>query len=381
MRVLLFLTTVIYFNVLSQPKVIELSFYGQAMRIECDNSIVIQGNFKNNHDDLTKFHNKIQKTNYNGLVSDLLGIRSKYELNDWLYYDLVSRLSTSIFSKDKNKATYLLWFLLGESGFNSRIAFDQKARNVDCFIPVAQPLYGVLRVGDYYCISCNTESGFIFPQYHPYKKGNHFSFSFSYLPNLIDKQNVNRSFVIPGDRSRNDSVEIQIDENLMRIYSKVPKSTLIDKFNIPLSESSMKLVNVLSEVMKNKNDSIRTSMLMKFIVDNIKLAEDNLVFMEPDRWLNAEELLYYKIGDCEDRSALLFNLLRLVVNRPMIVISYPDEEHVNIAINLDIQSEPSIMWKGKGYFICEVTNAVGFIPLGFYAIKNDLKFIVEGEYP
>lgn len=381
MKALFLLFLILFSCVAYSLDKIELRFYGQDICLEIKSSIKLKGNFKNNSEDLLKFHEKVRKANYGDLMLELYRVRNEYTLNDWLYYDLLTKVSKILSPNSKNKATYFLWFLLGESGFGSRIAFNKKTNSVYCFIPVEQLLYDVLRIGEYYCLDSDTNSDFSFPRYNPYKNGKYCSFDFDFLPNFKKKKEVKRSFYINSKNLFGDSLEILFDENLIEAYSFIPKSSLINKFSTPLSATSMRLVDFLITDMKNVGDSIRAVNLMRFVIDNIKLGEDHLVFGKEDKWLSPDELLYYKVGDCEDRSALLFSLMKLIVGRPMIILSYPDEEHVNIAINLDIKAEPSIVWKEKKYFICEVTSADGFIPLGFYKIQDDLNFKVEGEYP
>ena len=82
----------------------------------------------------------------------------------------------------------------------------------------------------------------------------------------------------------------------------------------------------------------------------------------------ADEVFHYSFSDCEDRSALFYNLVKELLDLPMIMIAYPD--HLTIGVALTQQIGNPINYKGRKYYICDPTGPsnstrIGSVPKNY----------------
>jgi hypothetical protein len=93
----------------------------------------------------------------------------------------------------------------------------------------------------------------------------------------------------------------------------------------------------------------------------------------------ADELFYYQESDCEDRTALYFNLLKELLDLPLLVIAW--EDHVSLAVGLQDADGDYFTHQGQRFFYCDPTGPVDspdvcIIPFGY----EGLSFTIVGEY-
>jgi hypothetical protein len=106
--------------------------------------------------------------------------------------------------------------------------------------------------------------------------------------------------------------------------------------------------------------------LMYFTRNGFAFENDTKAYGREKR-LSPEETLLSDKSDCEDRSALLYFLIKEIYNLPMIVLSYP--EHITIAVKLDKPVKHQIIYKGESFTICEPTPQKKEFKLGEQSIE------------
>jgi hypothetical protein len=107
-----------------------------------------------------------------------------------------------------------------------------------------------------------------------------------------------------------------------------------------------------------------------FIQSTIDYATDEEQFGK-ERYLYAEESLYYPKNDCEDRTIFLSFLVKRYTGLDNIALDFPG--HVALAVNLPNAGNGNfIHYKGSRYLICDPTyiNAKsGMIPDQYKTMK------------
>jgi hypothetical protein len=73
-----------------------------------------------------KEYQVLNAANYQSLIDSLLAYKVKYQLNDWLYYQLVRKVAQQLCPKEQNYGNYTLykWFILAKSGYDARLALS-----------------------------------------------------------------------------------------------------------------------------------------------------------------------------------------------------------------------------------------------------------------
>ena len=136
----------------------------------------------------------------------------------------------------------------------------------------------------------------------------------------------------------------------------------------PLSDTLARtLYPYLSAQLAGKNEWQATEFLAAFTRSAFQYKEDKVHF-GCSKPMVAEELFLYPYSDCEDRTALFFNLVNELLGLPMLLIAYPD--HLTIAVALPHRKGNYIRHEGRNYYFCDPTgpvgsHRVGVVPKGY----------------
>ena len=182
--------------------------------------------------------------------------------------------------------------------------------------------------------------------------GANFSFNIHDIP-VIDKQAYKSKQINFTYKQKQEHINVLVNPEFSSYFINYPVTDYENQFNIPLSgETYQSLISSLKQKTNKFTVTEGVEYLMYFTRNAFEYERDTEVFGREKRFSPEETLLSEK-SDCEDRSALLYFLIKEIYNLPMIVISYP--EHVTIAVKLDKPFKHQIMYKGESYTICEPT--------------------------
>lgn len=368
-----FLLMLLYVIFSSSSMSASLDFYGQTFSFDDKSSLHLKRSLKANEKDLKFFYSTFH--DYQNLLDSLFAFNKKLRLNDLLYYALIEKVSKYL-DERLNNSNYIKWFLLGKSGFCTRIGFENG--NVAVLVDTSEVIEGLFRIGKYYCLNCPDDVGrTFFASLDPFKSNPKFyKFQFLPLPRFSNMKFVKRKFVLMNfDLTSRSEIEIEFDSLLVASLERLGNFNLLNTFSAEMEPSVRVLLNEICKIVGTRNDSVKVAYAMDFIARNSTYSTS-----WNDKWQTPEEILFYKKGDCEDRSSFLFYLLKHLVDKPLVIIHYPKEEHFNIAISLTLKSEPNFMYRGKPYYVCEATTENGFIQLGKDDLVKKTSFKIVGEY-
>jgi hypothetical protein len=373
------------FRANSTNRTIQVAFYSEVLSVEYSTEIILPGLLIVEDISLMDYYERMDKTPYQALLLLLSSYKEKYQLNDWLYFELLKTTVNKIFIREgplKKDAT--LWFLLTKSGYDTRLSYLNN--NIYTYVWSEEDIFETPMIMDqdkkFINLSgINTAKGSA-PQlklllFRPGTNGKAFSFKMEKLPQLSPQIRAKEIQFMINERFYR--ITFNMDATLFEIMKSYPAIAEKEYFNIPMSDITYaSLMPKLKFMIKDKTTIEALEILVAFTRSGFEYKDDNEIFGKSKPMI-AEELFHYRYSDCEDRSALFFYLVKEILNLPMLIIAYPD--HLTIAVASDELKGLPFMFDGMKYYICDPTgpvgsNVIGVPPNGY----ENLPFEVLGAY-
>ncbi|PRY50319.1 hypothetical protein B0I27_10940 [Arcticibacter pallidicorallinus] len=364
-------------------------FYESTYNLEVDRSVHILSPLELKPSSITAFYTLLNGSKYQPIVDSMLAYRARYQLNDWLYYQLIRRISQQISPKAENYTRYTLykWFFLSKSGYDARLAIagdkiifyvynDEDIADIPFFM-VDNKKYMCLNIHDY-------------PKADLHKNPP--------LPVRINLPDATRSFSykitrLPDFKPENYKVKkiefrykqktfhfaVKLNPEIEKIFANYPSVDFESYFNIPLSKGTYgSLIPMLKQNVDGMSQKKGVDYLMRFTRYAFLYEDDEENFGKEKR-LSAEETLFAKYSDCDDRAALFFYLVKEIYNLPMIAVLYPT--HITMAVRFDKAIGKPIIYEGKAYSICEPTPQEENLQIGQISRKlKNLPYKIVYQY-
>lgn len=343
---------------------VSFDFYGNMIDLELENSFIINYNEPLSIESIQHFQKKITQSNSVSLINSLKSYKLQYELDDWLYYQLVRKTAQYISPKAENYHRYTLykWYLLAASGFDvtlktngEKLLFyvqtDENVYNIPSYYKNGKQ-YVCLNYHDY-GFNVDLKNGGFSEVSHPIENATKgFSYKITRLP--VFKSSDYQEKDLQFNYNESDyHFKVKMNSQIKAIFANYPVVDYESYFNIPLSkETYNSLIPLLKKNIKGMNTKTGIDYLMRFTRYAFLFRPDSEVFGSEKR-LSPEQTLLYDQSDCEDRAALFFLLVKEIYNLPMIVLAYP--EHVTIAVNFNKPVGKPIVYNGQKYSVCEPT--------------------------
>lgn len=309
------------------------------------------------------FYADIRNSGINDVVEALKDYKKKRKADDWLYYQLIRKVSEYISPKADNYYRYTLykWYFLTSSGYDARLTWH--ADKLLLYVRCEEAIYNIpSRVTEgkqFVCLNYHDYGSIDFKKERFVDvalKDEHANTSFSYqvtqLPNFAPDNYVEKDLSFNYYQTTY-SFKLKINAQVQSIFKNYPVVDYGYYFNIPLSrETYNTLIPLLKTNVRGMSKKNGVDYLMRFTRYAFLYQKDSESFGKEKR-LSPEETLLYPRSDCDDRVALFFCLVKEIYNLPMIVLVYP--EHVTIAVQLNKPVGNPIVYDGKKYSICEPT--------------------------
>jgi len=302
---------------------------------------------------ITEFYSGLSKNHdyWKEQVLTLQQMRSKYQLNDWGFFQLSSK-AANVFYETANERKLLAWYILLKSGFKIKVGYNDEL--VCLLFPTKEKLFSVpyFREGDemFYVIDENKNLIREIETYDQNYPGNQkpVSLVLNAYP-LLQGDKVNRQI-----NYKNNKIDVAFNRGVLDFLSSYPQCDLKVYFGPGLSPENTK---VLDSFLKDKLASKTKREAIDFLLDFCQFAfpyETDQSQFGKERYLFAEESLYFPANDCEDRTVFLSYLVKRYLKLETIALDFPG--HVNLAVNLN---EPItgtyINYIGSKYLICDPT--------------------------
>lgn len=355
-------------------------FYESTFSYNADPTINIHFSDSLSNTTIKTFYDSLSAGNYHPLIDALLKYKEQYDLNDWLYYQLVRKTAQSLSAKSDNYARYTLykWFLMTKSGYDARLAIykDQIIFYIRNDEDISDIPFFTIDKKKYMCLNYH-DYGKMFNGNGAYKPveitvpegKKDFSYKVTRMPDFRPERYVEKQLAFKY-KSKAYHFKVKLNTDVSDIFANYPGVDFETYFNIPLSKETYEsLIPVLKENLKGMNQKKGVDYLMQFTRYAFLYENDEENFGKEKR-LSPEQTLLNKYSDCDDRAALFFYLVKEIYDLPMITLLYPT--HITMAVQFDKPIGEAILYNGKYYSICEPTPQKQNLAIGQLAdnLKN-----------
>lgn len=380
MKKLIFIFSFFFYVSCLNATNISFDFYGENITINYDKSIVdIVDNIPSLKNDTNIALGKqyLEKTNYSMLTTQLIEIKNKLKLSDWLYYELIYQFTTySLGTVSLTKRFFFTGFLLYKSGFNVKFCYTKK--RIDLYVLCNKFDYCVttLKNTNYTFLIGNVgKKERILSKVDFTKNINIFSLHLDSMPKFFNPKNYLPAEISFKHKEKVYNYSFFVNTACIDYLQKQPICDFKEKFNFPLSEIAYKSFLL---PLKENLIGLDTLQTLKFLLSLLRtgFTYENTKNPKYDIGMSPEELLYYNISDCEDKSAMMYYLVKEILNLPIIVLEYPT--HVTLAVAFDYKQPPQkpIIYNNRKYYVCEPSNSANNILIGQYD-EQGYKIIFE----
>jgi hypothetical protein len=294
------------------------------------------------------------------LVEDLKRLARERNFNDYTYFRLVLALTEAIF-EDSRDATAAAWYVMVTSGYDLRIAYGDE--QIALLMPSEHTLYGVsfFRGSDrlYYLLGPDGSAVRTQARWRTYR-GNHAdaqrTVSLTMPPevNLPERTRTEElSFSYDG---RKHAIEIPVNEHVVSLFRDYPFTDWYVHFSPAVSGSARTaVVEQLGRLVRGRNPADAANLLLRFVQTAFPYQTDQEHFGF-EKWQAPEEILYYRLSDCDDRSVLYAFLLQEVLGWDEVaVLHYPGHLAVAVAQSRLGADGDAVLHNGVRYIVTDPT--------------------------
>lgn len=298
--------------------------------------------------------------NYN--INALSKIKQSCHFNDWGYYNILAKAAENIFDQ-MNEQVLFIWYALVESGYRVKVGYDNS--NLYLLLSSQQELYNIQFLSEnglkYYLFPSEQNQAAQIKTYQGFysNEAKIFSFRLNTLPDL-NVGNIEYRKLMYNQKI----VELEFNSSRMEFLNSFPQCELNVYFETPVSSINFSALDRnFIPLLKGKTNREKVDFLLDFIQRSVTYKTDQEQFGR-ERYMFAEECLYYPYSDCEDRSVLLGQLVKHYTGLAAIGLDF--KTHVTLAVHFPSEEYGDyVLYNGKKYFICDSTyiNATsGMVP-------------------
>ncbi len=351
----------------------QIPFYSEHLTVRYHNSMLFATTVSVQEKQMISYYKHLQQANYQLLLNDLQQIKQQFALNDWFYYRLLEKFVDNVYAgRSKLQRTLSCWFLLSKSGYDTRLTYLED--QVFVYVYTTDALFEVPMIQSegktFVNLSTirrddrNRQMLYVL-NFIPVSASYPFSFDLSVLPQLrpqlVDKE---LQFTY---KEQQHKLKVQLDLTVPQLMSDYPFFEETRYLRAPLSRTlEQSLLPQLRRLLHGKSQREAVELLVS-LTRSFPYKEDKEYFGKSKPMI-ADEVFHYRYSDCEDRSALFYQLTRRLLDLPMVIVAFPD--HLTIGVELQENVGTAVLYKKRKYYICDPTgpansSAIGFIPKNY----------------
>ena len=296
-------------------------------------------------------------------------------LNDWGYLYLVI-LASEKFYQEMNNRVLFVWMTLLKKGFDVKLGHD--AKNIYLLVNFEHRIFNNLYVNilnqRYYVYTLPLQSEpqaeissyeTVYP--HEVKPVSQMIFT---LP-LLNGQMFSRKVIYNGD-----TFSLSLGLPLIDYMNAYPACELSVYFNAPASEKAMRSMDkILSTELTGKSETEKVAMLLNFVQRSFPYKIDEQQFGK-EKYMFADETMYYPYSDCEDRAILLSKLIERYTSLKTVGLEYSDHVSLGVMFTKPLQGD-LVYFKGEKYYICDPTYIGAQIGMAMDFMKTETPSFIQ----
>lgn len=358
---------------------ISVDFYSEKITLEYDKEMVAKyDGYLSKEKEMVDFYKVLEKRPYQSYLQSLQKAKTRYQLNDWLYYRLLEKSLDKICQSRSDRFQGVLsWFMMTKSNYDARATFTRSAFYVnvatreDVFESPMFDINGETFANISAILTKGKMSRSVYAiAYAPNKNGKDFSFALNVHPDLkAQEKRLVYSFDYHGK-----PVELvaKIDKTLINIMAEYPKFDEMYFVSTPLSDvAKSSLLPAFKKELAGKSEQEKIEFFVAFTRGALKYGSDKKGFGDKNKPLIAEEALFYPLVDCEDKVAVLYNLVKELTSLKGVVLAMPD--HLSFAVDLRQPIGKTFRHRGKKYTVCDPTGPEDSSEIGVFPNDRDLR--------
>ncbi|MDT8394572.1 MAG: hypothetical protein RQ761_12065 [Bacteroidales bacterium] len=144
------------------------------------------------------------------------------------------------------------------------------------------------------------------------------------------------------------------DNVLVDFYSTYPDCSLEVYFSAPLSEAAIgSWDKALGDEFAGWSNIQKVNRLLYIIQHGFLYSLDEKQFGK-EKYMFADEAIYYPFTDCEDRAVLLAQLVKHYTGLPVVGLDFPEHVAIGVAFDDELQGD-FVNYSGEKYYVCDPT--------------------------
>lgn len=352
-----------------------LDFYGTPVDLTYDPNLAGTLPDEIHNTTIAAFWDRVNKTNYVGLIKQLNDLKTKMNLNDWGYYQLVRKTAEKI-GGTQNYSRLLTWFLLTKSGYRTRVSYAEN--NICLMFPSTNNIYGIryfmIDNIKFYAPDFNHNQIFTFEKDFP---GASKVFDLNIYDPLQIGDATDARTIKFNFKGKDYSFPIHYNLNSINFYKEFPLSEITVEFDASVSDvARTSLIKALQPQIQGLSAADGVDFLLSFVQNGFAYKTDQDQFNGEEKFFFPEEDFYYPYSDCDDRAVLFAYLVQELLGLEVIGIAYPG--HIATAVKFpEEEAGDYVVYKGEKYTIADPTYIGAPFGLTMPGMDNKKAEIIE----
>lgn len=341
------------------------TYFGERMVFRFDAEMEYSLQYNLNEERIAERWEKLEDSRHALLLYQLTREAERLQLNDWGFAKLVNTMAMEMYPEDKNARVLFDWFMLSKAGYVATVSYNRN--NLYLMLPSQQVLYGHTylrgKAHKFYAVDLDgydieLKEARVFPDKYPAAK-RIMDFRLEEAPRFPEenrRKNLRFSY-----RDQDYRIPIELNNHVIAFYRTYPFVDLSVYLGAPLSYTTRRsLVDSLRTYADRltprrgwSQEQEQVNFLLRFVQTALAYKPDHEQFGK-EKYLFADETLYYPFSDCEDRSVLFAYLVEEIVGLEVVGLLYPGHAATAVAFNGPITGD-YIVSQGKKYTICDPT--------------------------
>ena len=298
-------------------------FYGQQVNIRYDKLLIFSKIGSFSEDSVSVFWKSFARSNSNQLVNQLMDYRDLLGLGDWGYFLLVKATSKHIFSGNVLNADLLAWALMIRSGFDVRLAFNQKGTTI--LFPCENTIYEkqFVEIGQKrFYLDREMKSQLLVTSQHPFPD-NVGMLDLNFYKSLnFNGKLIIRKYALQWN-NKNYLFSMRYNPELIRFYRDYPQTDPTVYFGAPVSSVLKEdLLGQIYPMLSKMDRPEAAAFLQQFVEKEFDfISGKQSVGFSQSRF--AEEIIASKSGDDRSKAVLFSWLVRVLLRLPVVGVQFP----------------------------------------------------------
>ncbi len=335
-------------------KDVEFDFFGLKLGFDIPQGIKKAKFYPTNQKGIAAFFESAASSDYEKLLKEIKAVKKSMNLNDWGLYLLVNKIAQNTYKYD-DEAKLLGWFLFNKLGYAVKVGLNNT--HVVVMYYSKKTIYSTpnfrFEKKRYYVIANynkgNIGTVYTYKQDYP-NATKPIELSLKSLP--IFEPDYRTKTLTFKHLGKEYEITYKYNKNLIDFFATYPQADYETFFNAPVDKLTYaSIAQSLKEYINGKKASEAMNFVLNFVQNAFEYQTDQQQFGR-EKVMFAEETLFYKASDCEDRAILYSYLTKELFRVPVFGIKYPN--HMATALYVPLEGD-KIRIKGKEFVVADPT--------------------------